>query len=264
MDDLLHLLGPKEQRGSKPRCHLLLHGTADEVAARLTSLAAPFASVSRNDHWMPKGFENLNEAELDKAPLLVEPKIGAQLRDWWLAVVNPKSKTPNFDIASTCAVENKPGLLIIEAKAHEAELSNEIVGKKFKAKPSDGSKANHDRIGVAIQSASDGLQGSTSISWKLSRDSHYQLSNRFAWAWKLTELGLPVVLIYLGFLNANEMKDKGKPFADDLEWQELVKKHSEPLFPASVWNHQWKCNGEMFVPLIKSTTVELPGKLSSI
>jgi len=210
---------------------------------------------------MPKGFENLNEAELDRAPLLIEPKIGAQLRDWWLAVANPKSKTPNFDIASTCTIENKPGLLLIEAKAHEAELSNEIVGKRFKAEPSDGSKANHDRIGVAIQSASDGLRGSTSISWKLSRDSHYQLSNRFAWAWKLTELGFPVVLIYLGFLNAKEMGPKGKPFRRcsrmERSCEEAQRTDISGFGVESSMEVQWAS----VVPLIKSMTLELPEKI---
>lgn len=170
MDNLLQLLGPKGQRGSKPRCHLFTHGTADEVAARLTSLAAPFASVSRNDHWMPKGFVDLKEAELDRAPQLVDPKIGAQLRDWWLAVVNPKSRTPNIDIASTCTIESTRGLILIEAKAHDAELINEGIAKKFNSDASAGSLSNQERIGIAIQSASDGLQSATSVSWKLSRD----------------------------------------------------------------------------------------------
>jgi hypothetical protein len=44
--------------------------------------------------------------------------------------------------------------------------------------------------------------------WTLSRDSHYQLTNRFAWAWKLASMGVPVVLGYLGFQGAAEMKDR--------------------------------------------------------
>jgi len=37
MSDLLKSLRPKERRGSKPRCHLLTHGSPDVVSARLTS-----------------------------------------------------------------------------------------------------------------------------------------------------------------------------------------------------------------------------------
>jgi hypothetical protein len=65
----------------------------------------------------------------------------------------------------------------------------------------------------------------------ISRDSHYQMSNRFAWSWKLAEYGIPVVLVYLGFLNASEMVDRGDPFANQDSWESLVMAHSSPLFP---------------------------------
>src|SRR5208282_1151901 len=136
----------------------------------------------------------------------------------WLAIDSPKSKTPNFDIASTCTIENKPGLLLTEAKAHDAELLSEAAGKRLNPDASRGSKVNHERIAAAIQSASVGLQEATSLGWQLSRDSHYQMSNRFAWAWKLTGLVFPVVLAYLGFLRAHEMKDRGKPFGAGSAW----------------------------------------------
>ncbi len=121
---------------------------------------------------MPQGFDDLEEAELDRAPRLIDAKIGKRLRDWWLAIDSPKSKTPNFDIASTCTIENKPGLLLIEAKAHDAELLSEAAGKRLNPDASRGSKVNHERIAAAIQSASVGLQEATSLGWQLSRDSH--------------------------------------------------------------------------------------------
>jgi hypothetical protein len=90
----------------------------------------------------------------------------------------------------------------------------------------------------------------------LSRDWNYQMSNRFAWAGKLADLGIPVVLVYLGFLNANEMSDQGKPLADAMEWQNVVKRHSQALFPATVWDQRWMCGGQPFIPLIRS--LEMP------
>jgi hypothetical protein len=45
----------------------------------------------------------------------------------------------------------------------------------------------------------------TGLTWALSRDWCYQMSIRFAWAWKLAGLGKPVILIYLGFLAYDEM-----------------------------------------------------------
>ena len=69
----------------------------------------------------------------------------------------------------------------------------------------------------------------------ISRDMHYQMSNRVAWAWKLTELGLPEVLVYLEFLNADEMQDRAAPFASHAGWQQLVQAHSAPLFDVDPW-----------------------------
>jgi hypothetical protein len=83
------------------------------------------------------------------------------------------------------------------------------------------------------------------------------MSNRFAWAWKLTELGIPVVLVYLGFLKADEMRGRGKPFADAADWEHLVKEHSQPLFPPEIWGRQWTCGRRPLIPLIRSIDLSL-------
>ena len=252
MSDLLQRLNPKERRGSKPRCHLLTHGSADEVATRLTSLAAPFAQVSSEDRWMPQGFDEPEEAQLDKAPRLLEPDIRAELAAWWLAPASRGARTPNFDIASTCTIDNRPGLLLVEAKAHDEELNNEAAGRSLTADASDDRKASHETIAAAVRSACSGLSEATSLPWRIARDTHYQMSNRFAWSWKLTALGIPVVLVYLGFLKADEMKDRGQPFASHEDWERLVKAHSHPLFPPEVWGRKWIVSGRPFIPLIGS------------
>ncbi len=56
MDSLLKKLGPKQRKGSKPRCHWLTHGARGQVACRLNALAEPWGSVSTADRWMPEGF----------------------------------------------------------------------------------------------------------------------------------------------------------------------------------------------------------------
>jgi hypothetical protein len=149
--------------------------------------------------------------------------------------------------------------VLVEAKAHDEELYKETIGKRLKVnrsrdnrRVSKNGKANHDKIGLALAAAREGLEHSTSHKWGISRDNCYQMSNRFAWAWKLTELGLPVVLIYLGFLNANEMADKGKPIFDQDDWERLVKSHSEKLMASEVWGRKWTCNGHPFIALIRS------------
>lgn len=253
MSELLERLKRNERRGSKPRCHLLTHGTPEVVAARLTALAAPFATVAPSDRWMPHGFTDLEEAQLHKAPRLLSPGTSARLGDWWLPTDRQDARTPNFDIASTCAIEGAPGLLLVEAKAHKTELVKEAAGRRLEADDSPERKASHATIGAAIGSARIGLEAATRLNWQISRDGHYQMSNRFAWSWKLAELGVPVALVYLGFLKASDMSKPGEvPFADAGAWEALVRSHSAPLFPWEVWDRRWSVNGVPLIPLVRS------------
>jgi hypothetical protein len=202
---------------------------------------------------MPLGFENEEEAKLPSADRLLVENIRGDLRNWWLAVATDGTRTPNWDIASTCTVEGKSGLLLVEAKAHHAELNHEETGRKnIEAPVSAAARRNHLRIGWCLQDASIALAEATGLPWALSRDWNYQMSNRFAWAWKLADLGMPVVLVYLGFLQADEMRERGKPFATSAEWERLVRAHSAPLFPGEIWERRWTCGGQALVPLIRS------------
>jgi hypothetical protein len=262
MSVFLGRLKPKERRGSKPRCHLLTHGTPDAVAARLTALVSPFASVAPSDRWMPQGFADLEEAQLHKAPRLLAPAISARLGEWWIPNDRQLSMSPNFDIASTCTLDGASGILLVEAKAHEMELMKEGSGRQLAKDDSTGRKANHGTIGAAIESARLGLEAATRLKWQISRDTHYQMSNRFAWSWKVAELGIPVVLVYLGFLKAHDMSRTGEvPLPHSGAWEALVHAHSAPLFPGKVWNRTWSVNGVPFIPLIR--TLEVPLEATS-
>jgi hypothetical protein len=249
---LLFKLKDHQRRGSKPRCHWLTHGSRPDASRRLSALASPWAMVRSNDRWMPEGFEVLEEAQLHRAPGLLDPARGQELARWWLSAARPTSNMPNWDLASTCIIDGRAGLLLIEAKAHASELIDEDRGKPLDQNASSGSRANHERIGSAIEEASVGLSRDTGLSWALSRDRHYQMSNRFAWAWKLTEFGIPVVVIYLGFLAAEEMRDLGEPLADAAAWERLVRSDSGTIVPDDAWEHRWTVNGQAFIPLIRS------------
>ena len=204
---------------------------------------------------MPDGFYQTDEACLDKAAGLLLQHERRALRDWWLAV-SRRATTPTFDIASTCIVEGEAGLLLVEAKAHNEELNKEAAGKELSPTASLNSLRNHQRIGECILEANSGLAKYTGLNWELSRDRCYQMSNRFAWSWKLTEFGYPVILVYLGFLNAREMQDQGNPFANHAEWEELVKMHSRSIVPGCVWDKQLNVSGRPFIPCIR--TLEMP------
>lgn len=247
MNSLLQSLKPNQRAGSKPRCHLLTHGTPEQVANRLTKLIAPWGVVAATDRWMPEGFDDIEEAQLHKAQGLLDVNhYGQALLSWWLAVASPTAATPNWDIASTCTIEGKPGLLLVEAKAHRAEL-----------KPDDRcgarNKENFRRIGDAIRTANDDLN-KVQDGWNLSHESHYQLCNRFAWSQKLATLGIPVVLVYLGFLKADEMQS---PFPNAQSWKNAVLKYAGEFVPGSVWGNKLILDDAPIYPLIRSMNIRL-------
>ncbi len=259
----IEALPQNRRRGSYPRCLQFMEGDCAEVAQRLTTMVdLEGIAVNSDDFWMPSGPPVRGaDGEWDRRPAK-EAKLGeidgllpAELREevtaWWLEV-RPSANTPNWDIASTCTVSGKPGLLLVEAKAHATELS--CAGKTRPATP-NGWK-NHEKIGRAIAEANAALN-ELRAGWALSRDSHYQLSNRYAWAWKLASLGVPVVLVYLGFLNADEMADRGEPFRMAQAWAQAVQTHSQGIVPDNTWGQDIDVGGVPLWPLIRSTRVDL-------
>ncbi len=256
LNSLLECLKPNQRRGSKPRCHLVTHGEREEVALRLTSLIEPWGKVDVSDYWLPDGFVEVAEATLGTADRLVpDTRVREALLEWWLAVP-ANANTPNWDIASTCTIRDRKGLLLVEAKAHDKELLKEEVGKRIKADASDNSRLNHEKIGICIAETSDSLSAETGYQWALSLEKNYQMANRFAWSWKLTELGIPVILVYLGFLQAEEMCTSGMtgqmPLASSEEWSALVRGHGNPLVPMEIWDKEMTLHGQPFIPLIRT------------
>jgi hypothetical protein len=233
----------REFKGSRFRCLLVTHGPNPEVVAFLNSLVHPFAKVDEDPKFMPVGFSKSEEARLGETPGFLTDEHRHVVTDWWLAVPE-KANTPNWDLVCTCTVEGRRGLVIVEAKAHAGELKpNDCCG----ARDEDNRQRIKDAVGDASKALGEG--------WRLSVDSHYQLSNRFAWAWKVASLGVPVVLVYLGFLNANEM---GQPFASHEGWERCLLAYADGTVPRSVWNSsQIQVNGIPVIPLIRSADVNI-------
>jgi hypothetical protein len=210
--------------------------------------------------WMPNGLDDCEEARLHKAGAIISDATAREkLLNWWLAVPNAtRTTTPNWDIASTCSIQGKPGILLIEARAHDAELRNEEwekpLGVEDSKEVSLESRRNHVRIGCSIQEAAIALFDQTKLNWALSRGCCYQMSSRFAWGWKLADLRMPVILIYLGFLDCEEMGDgtDQRPIVSQSDGQQLVEAHSQPLFPRKVWNKEWQVHGQSFIPLVRT------------
>jgi hypothetical protein len=165
------------------------------------------------------------------------------IHQWWLAVT-AAANTPNWDIASTCQIKGKRGLLLIEAKAHTDELTCEGCAAD--------NLLNKAQISAAVAAANSGLAVITGTSWGLSSSSHYQLANRFALSWKSACLGYPTVLIYLGVLNAHDMLSNSPIFTDMDSWRAAVLSYSQGIVPHNVWDGIIDVNGVPLIPAIRA------------
>ncbi len=162
-----------------------------------------------------------------------------QTEDWWLVHTNG-ANTPNWDIACIAEINKRKGLILVEAKAHKAELSREV---KTYDHSNPHSLENHERIIMRIQEAGKELSTYSKLGFNLSDKSPYQLSNRFAWSWFLAMHGIPVVLVYLGFLNAKEMN--GKQFDSHEDVVQSIQAycrgknyHSTVFVPDQAWKQE--------------------------
>lgn len=207
------------------------------------------AVVGTDDSWMPKGWTDRREARLNVfGPKILQGVLDwDELRAWWLGK-NGRGNTPNWDLASTCTINGQRGLVLVEAKANAVELKTEgkaspstLSGEKQQP-ASAASLANHEQIGIAIATACDAIR----VSYpevQLSRDRHYQLANRISFAWWLASQGLPIVLLYLGFLRDTGIADVGPAFASPEAWQQALRSHTTDVFPAHLWDRPIECGG---------------------
>lgn len=214
-------------RGS--RKHMLDWIDHAAFPAELALLVAPTLALQfwRELPHMPIGHADPREARLEQwRPTTVgSPAAWKELDAWWLAASRGAS-TPNWDFAASALLDGVPGLVLIEAKANVPELS--AGGVKTPASESAGSQANDAQIRLALAEASAEL-ARFAPSAALSADHGYQLSNRVAFAWKLASMGIPTLLVYLGFTGDTDIADVGAPLRDDSHWTALVRDYADSL-----------------------------------
>lgn len=243
-------------RGSRKH---ILDWTGHEKGAFLASLNELLrptgAAVGPSDVWMPQGYDRPKEVKLHAgySPFL-SPAQKRLLLDWWL-VHKRGANVPNWDLVATCSIEGQPGLILVEAKAHENEL--DPVGKVLRPDASANSRANHQRIGQAIEEARQALDRIIP-GVGISRDSHYQLSNRVAFAWKLASLGVPTILVYLGFIGDTGIQDVGPYFENESHWQETVRNYVAQILPSGFLERPIPCSAATMQMLIRSRAVLKP------
>ena len=211
--------------------------------ARLNPLIAPAgACLDEGSRHVPIGSNEDTEwrlANFCQAYCASEINV-ERYASWWVKRGSP----PIWDLIATCQIDGRPGLLIVEAKAHESELHR--VGKppprstdtrqldvRDLSRGLARSLINHGYIGRCIHEARDALREYVPTI-AIDRDSNYQLSNRIASAWKLADCGVPVVLLYLGFVGDKGMVSEGKPFRDSVHWKTIVRRHLEDVGAAAL------------------------------
>lgn len=237
------------------RMHILDWIESSNFLGEINQLLHPTgAKVTESDKWLPTGHEYPHESKLNEfGPKYMKDCINwKSLNNWWLQHKRG-ANTPNWDFVSTCTIERKKGLVLVEAKAHENELKKE--GKKLDVNASRESRENHAQITRAIEEArealSDEVQG---VNIRIDRA--YQLSNRIAYAWKLSSMGLPVVLIYLGFLQDDEIANVGQPFRNESHWRQVLNKHMENIAPAEFVDKRIMCDGAPMWFLVRSKGIK--------
>lgn len=238
----------REFRGSRFRCLLATNQSRSAVAAFLNAITPDEVTITEKHHWAPQGFQLAGEAKLAETTEFLSESNRDELQSWWLAKPG-RANTPNWDLVSTCTYEEKEGLVLVEAKAHRGEFADDRCGAT--------NRANFNQIREAINEANKAWNAIMS-GFNLSAESKYQLSNRFAFAWKIASLGVPVVLIYLGFLGAEDMRVGGrKLFSTHSDWKSCVKNGGESHVPKEAWNRTFSINGTPLRTMIQSATVEI-------
>jgi hypothetical protein len=232
----------REFKGSRYRCLLATSLPQPKFVEWMNSLIQPFAEINENSQYAPRGFPHPAEVKLGETSGYLDPDDQRAVTRWWIEVLDG-ANTPNWDLVATCKIGGRDGLVLVEAKAHETELKdNDNCGAK--------NKQNRNRISKAIAEASSSL----GKGWSLEADNCYQLSNRLAWAWKIASLGKPVVLVYLGFLDAREMPE---PFKDGGAWEGKLREYAKGRVPAKAWESRIMVSGTPMIPLIRSADVNV-------
>jgi hypothetical protein len=222
--------GPNGDKGSYR--HMLDLVTASNFREVMSDLlAGTDASLADTDFRHPCG----RSRKEDRAEVKLEdylkryPVLGYSGLDrrWWIAF---KGSRPTWDLVCHINMAGKPGLLLVEAKAHFSEMGEK--NKKSAADPeNDRSIANDLSIRLRLAEASLRLTELGLGGFRLSADHEYQLSNRLAYLQKLASDGIPTVLMYLGWLTSPDWPNDA--FPDGTEWEKCVTSHMSKIGPDS-------------------------------
>lgn len=213
-------------------------------------IGLPECSIAHSSAWQPRGFKEPDEACIEDCGDRFIPGVDCwnDLSSWWLCHRRGANK-PNWDLIVAGKLWGQPGLVLVEAKAHENEL--DWGSKRSPRKTSENSLENHEHIGHAIAEASSSLDKIVQ-GVQLSRDSHYQLANRVAYSWKIASMGVPVLLVYLGFTGDAGIANVGVPFKDNEHWQSVMRAYTDGVLPEGFTERRIPCGKADMYMIIRS------------
>jgi len=240
---------PKQFDGS--RRHILDWVESPDFLDTARQWVAPQEfTIAKDAIWMPNGWEQPKESRLfNKASPFLDPGRKDILRRWWLA---HEGNIPNWDLIVQAAGRRGPALVLVEAKAKVSEFDckpKPLLYRSEDLEAREKTTENHQQIGRAIDEASNALS-SQKIS--ISRDHHYQLSNRIAMAWKLASLGVSSTLVFLGFTGDREISKEGDYFADDGHWHRAFTDYLEGVLPVDLLENDISSGAASFRVLSRS------------
>jgi hypothetical protein len=242
--------GPSRDRGSYR--HMLDFVSAANFRELMDGLLEGTGAVlAPVDNRHPSGrakkkcwIESELEDYLKRHPL---PRYAGLDRRWWIAF---RGSRPTWDLICHLDCEDKPGLLLIEAKAHVSEMG-EKNSKGAVDQANDRSIANDLSIRLRLAESNLKLNSLGLGDFDLSADHDYQLSNRVAYLHRLASDGVPTILMYLGWVGSTDWKND--PFDTSAAWEQAVNSHFKRVGPLSfIGQKRQLFNGTPFQMIVRS------------
>lgn len=241
---------PNRDRGSYR--HMLDFASAHNFREVMNGFLSGTDSIlAKADHRHPCGRSNKHEwteceleDHLKRYPL---PEYSGLDRRWWIAY---KGSRPTWDLVSHIEVDGKPGLLLVEAKAHFDEMDEKNTKSPADLK-NERSVANDLSIRLRLAESNLALTQMGLGEFHLSADHDYQLSNRVAYLHKIASDGVPAVLMYLGWIESPDWLTDA--FPDSSAWERAVKTHFTRVGPAEfIGSKRRSKTGASFQMIVRS------------
>ena len=191
------------------------------------------ATLHTPDHRYPDGRRRpLDPRSVELEEYLVKfpmPDRRRLARDWWVPYPSARNRYPDWDLLCQIDVAGTPGILLVHAIADTEELRQH--DRRERPDPTQPLRlANDYCVRLRLADANRQLAQLDLGNFQLSADHRYGISWRIAFLHKLAAEGIPVVLMYLGWLQPPEWATS-HGFQSAEHWDRVVRDHMRPVAP---------------------------------